>query len=152
MADRKKTDIQLAATRGEQKVVIEVKIAGSWSLRQLEQALRAQLVGQYLQDDTCRAGCLLLTYDGKKKYWKHAERGQLSFPEVMEHLKRAATAIEKARGYEVLLAAFGGATGRATSAPLKQVSRDLRGLRSSGGLHGSAMGRTPRHRASPRAW
>jgi hypothetical protein len=107
VADRKETDIRLAATRGEQKAVIEVKIATSWTLRQLEHALSNQLVGQYLRDDTCKAGCLLLTYNGrKKKSWCLATGESLSFGGLIDHLQRLATELERKGGYEVRLAVF----------------------------------------------
>jgi hypothetical protein len=106
VADRKRTDIQLAATYGDQKAVIEVKIANRWSLRQLEHALRAQLVGQYLRHTTCRAGCLLLTYH-KKKYWQHHETGRrLNFPEIIKHLKSLAQSIEEQEMHKVRLTVF----------------------------------------------
>jgi hypothetical protein len=80
--------------------VIEVKIADDrWSATDLERALRDQLVGQYLRHDTCRAGCLLLTYNGVKDYWKHPKTGnRLGFPEVIEHLRSLAQSIERERG------------------------------------------------------
>jgi len=108
VADLKKTDIRLAATRGDQKAVIEVKICDErWSLTELGQALRAQLVGQYLRHDTCRAGCLLLTYDGTKKYWKHPETGKrLDFAKMIEYLRCSAQAIEQGLEYRVRLAVY----------------------------------------------
>ena len=69
VADRKRTDIRLAAVRGEQKAAIEVKIVDKWSMADLERALRNQLVGQYLRHETCQAGCLLLTFHGTRQHW-----------------------------------------------------------------------------------
>jgi hypothetical protein len=107
VADRKRTDIRLVAMYGDQKAVIEVKIADRWSLRELEQALCAQLVGQYLRHTTCRAGCLLLTYHGTKGHWEHCESGRLlSFPEITEHLNLLAQAIEEQEMQKVRLAVF----------------------------------------------
>ena len=75
VADRKYPDIRLSAVQGNQKAVVEVKIAdNNWTLKELEQALRDQLVGKYLRDVDCKAGCLLLTYRGKKKYWVHPSK------------------------------------------------------------------------------
>jgi hypothetical protein len=107
VADRKEPDIRLATTRGGQKVAIEVKIADSWTLGELENALRHQLVGQYLRHDNCRAGCLLLTYAGRKSYWKHPQKGRLSFAEVTEHLRALAQEIERDSNFAVLVAVFG---------------------------------------------
>jgi hypothetical protein len=109
VADLKRTDIRLAATRGVQKAVIEVKIADKrWSLTDLAQALRTQLVGQYLRHDTCKAGCLLLTYDGSKKYWQNPKtRRRLLFTEMLEYLAGLASEIERECGYSLRLAVRG---------------------------------------------
>jgi hypothetical protein len=107
VADLKRTDIRLAATRSEQKAVIEVKVADRWSLNELEQALRIQLVGQYLRHDTCKAGCLLLTYAGTKTYWEHPQTGEhLSFSGATEHLRSLARTLEHEMGYEIRLAVY----------------------------------------------
>jgi hypothetical protein len=136
VADRKETDIRLVATRGEQKAVIEVKIATSWTLLQLEHALSNQLVGRYLRDATCKAGCLLLTYNGKKS-WRAAAGGRLSFGGVMEHLRRLAAELERKGGYEVRLAVLPldltdavsrvTGTGRASAARRGRSTRSGRG-------------------------
>src|SRR5258706_11818692 len=52
------TGHSLTTVRGDQKASVEVKIADSWSVRELETALRNQLVGQYLRHEKGRAGCL----------------------------------------------------------------------------------------------
>ncbi|HEX3525608.1 MAG TPA: hypothetical protein VH988_00950 [Thermoanaerobaculia bacterium] len=102
VSDLKKPDIRLATTRGEQKAAIEVKIADNWTVTELEDALRNQLVAQYLRHDTCRAGCLLLTYHGRKELWvQPATRQRLRFAEVIEHLRSLAQSIESERAYEV---------------------------------------------------
>lgn len=105
VADRKKPDIRLACVRGNQKAAIEVKIADSWSLKQLETALREQLVEQYLRHETSRAGCLLLTYRGRKKHWKHPETGaRLGFCDAVDYLAAIAKTIEHDMAHEVCLA------------------------------------------------
>jgi hypothetical protein len=108
VADRKRTDIRLAATRGGQKAVIEVKIADKrWTLRQLEQALRFQLVGQYLRHDTCKAGCLLLAHVGKRTCWTHPKtKHRLTFYETIEYLRACACAIEEEQRFEMRLLVF----------------------------------------------
>ncbi len=109
VADRKKTDIRLLAVKGEQKAVVEVKIADKdlYSLTQLEKALRDQLVEKYLRHENCKAGCLLLTYHGRKKYWTHPEtKKRLAFPEIVTLLKEKAKDIEREK-QDVRLAVFG---------------------------------------------
>ena len=81
VADGKRTDIRLSAIEVDQKVVAEVKISdNNWSLTDLIHALRNQLVGQYLRHSNCKAGCLLLTYHGRKNYWIHpVTKARLTF-------------------------------------------------------------------------
>ena len=108
VADGKHTDIRLAAVDGGQKAVIEVKIADRWSLLQLRQALCNQLLGQYLRDSNCKAGCLLLTYHGRKRHWVDPKsREKQTFSQVVELLKDEARVIEQERAYDVRLAVIG---------------------------------------------
>ena len=110
VADGKHTDIRLAAVDGGQKAVIEVKIADRWSLPQLQQALRNQLLGQYLRDSTCKAGCLLLTYHGRRQRWERqvhpGNKKRLTFSQVVGLLKEEARDIEQKNAYDVRLAVF----------------------------------------------
>jgi hypothetical protein len=109
VADRKRTDIRLSAVRGDQKAVAEVKIADTrWSLSDFELALRNQLVGQYLRHASCKAGCLLLTYDGKKQYWVNPDsRKQMRFPELVSYLNEKAQVIEVEQRGDIRLSVFG---------------------------------------------
>jgi hypothetical protein len=86
-----------------------VKIADKrWSLTDLAKALLTQLVDRYLRHDSCRAGYLLLTYDGTKMYWQHPEtRRRLGFAEILKYLASFAEDIEQERGYSVCLAVRG---------------------------------------------
>ena len=109
VADGKRTDIRLLAPSGAQKAAIEVKIADNgWSLPDLRRALHDQLVGRYLRHSNCRAGCLLLTYHGRKRYWINPEtRKRLKFLEVVALLIDEARILEKESSYGVRLAVFG---------------------------------------------
>ena len=109
VADGKRTDIRLSTTKGDQKAVIEVKIADKgWTLTNFVQALRDQLVGKYLRHANCKAGCLLLTYHGKKKHWEHPEtKERIKFPELVTILKDKAQALEAETQYDVRIAVFG---------------------------------------------
>ena len=108
VADRKKTDIRFLSVHGEKKAVAEVKIADKWSLTQLEEALRGQLLGQYLRHVDCKAGCLLLTYHGSKNYWHHPEfRNRMAFPDVVAFLGEKAKSIETETSHDVCLSVFG---------------------------------------------
>ena len=109
IVDRKETDIRLLAIGGHHKAVIEVKIADNgWSLNDLERALREQLVGRYLRHSNCKAGCLLLTYHGRKRYWIHPETKQrVKFGQVLEHLRDKARNLEIERLHDVRIDVFG---------------------------------------------
>ena len=64
------------------------------------------MAGQYLRHFKCKAGCLLLTYHGRKSYWKHPDNGKhLTFPAVVEYLKDKAQALEVLSDFRI--AAFG---------------------------------------------
>ena len=70
--------------------------------------LRDQLVGKYLRDVDCKAGCLLLTYRGKKKYWVHpSTKKHLNFAEIVTHLNDKARELETEGPADVRVAAFG---------------------------------------------
>ena len=108
VADKKHPDIRLSAANRDLKAVIEVKIADNWTLTDLERALRNQLAGQYLRHSNCSAGCLLLTYHGRKKYWVHPEtRKRIIFPELVALLNDKARAIENESTSDVRIAVFG---------------------------------------------
>ena len=109
VADGKKTDIRLSTVNGDQKAVVEVKIADNrCSLAEHEQALRNQLVGQYLRDANCKAGCLLLTCHDAEKYWIHPDTGsRLSFAEIIAFLNEKATALEEEKLHDIRVAVFG---------------------------------------------
>lgn len=108
-ADQKRTDIRLAATACTQKSVIEIKLADTrWSLAELAHALEHQLVGQYLRHESCKAGCLLLTYDGVKNYWfKPGTSDRLSFEQMIDYLNGIAAALCKDAHDTMRLQVFG---------------------------------------------
>lgn len=107
VADRKKPDIRLVAAHGDQKAALELKLADKWSLEELERALRHQLVGQYLRSDRCRAGCLLLTYNGQKKYWCRDAEPPLSFAQLVNYLSAVGRQLERDKSHVIRVAVFG---------------------------------------------
>lgn len=107
-ADAKRTDIQLNARHGNQKAEIEIKLADNWSGNELENALRNQLVGQYLRHETSSVGCLLLTYHGRKGHWEHPKTGKnLTFPEIINYLADIGREIELEHSYDIRLFVHG---------------------------------------------
>ena len=109
VANQKRTDIRLLAVNCDQKAVIEVKIADSrWSLSDLNKALRDQLVGKYLGDANCKAGCLLLTCHDVNKYWIHPEtRRRIKFPALIAYLNEKAAALEEENMRTTRISVFG---------------------------------------------
>ena len=109
VADGNHTDIRLSTPNGDQKAVIEVKIADKrWTLTKLKRALKEQLVDKYLRHADCKAGCLLLTYHGKKQFWIHPEtRQRIRFPELITILKDKAQALEAETRNDVRITVFG---------------------------------------------
>lgn len=95
VADGKKTDIRLLSPCGKHKAVIELKLADNrWGIHDFERALEHQLVGQYLRYDGCKTGCLLLTYNGDKKYWQKTDsRDRLYFKDLISYLNAKASKI-----------------------------------------------------------
>ena len=110
VADKKHPDIRLSVVKGDLKAAVEVKIADNWTLTDLERALRKQLVGQYLRHASCRAGCLLLTYHGRKPYWyrKQSEtRKRTTFSDLVTLLDDKARDIENESTHGIRIAVFG---------------------------------------------
>ena len=94
--DRKRPDIRLASTASPHKAAIEIKLANKpRSLNDLERALRNQLVGQYLRDPNCQAGCLILTL-AKPRRWRHPRTNTLlDFCQAIDYLNGIAAAMER---------------------------------------------------------
>ena len=108
VADNKHPDIQLAVTNRDLKAAIEVKIADNWTPTEIEESLENKLVGQYLRPSNRSAGCLLMTYHGRKKFWVHPEtRKRITLSELVALLNDKARAIENESARDVRIAAFG---------------------------------------------
>lgn len=91
VAEEKEPDIRLGSLRDPAaKSPIEIKVAGSWTLKDLETALTVQLRDRYLRDKDNRFGILLVVHNTvRSKGWKGAT-GYLRFDEVMRHLETIA--------------------------------------------------------------
>ena len=109
VADGKRTDIRLATVSGaDHRVVMEVKIADRWRVTDLTDAVRKQLVGQYLRHGSCSRGCLLLTYHGRRSYWEHpGNKNRLSFEDVVGLLEETARALEREHRDRIRVKVFG---------------------------------------------
>ncbi|MFH0341422.1 MAG: hypothetical protein ACHBNF_04680 [Chromatiales bacterium] len=85
---KKEPDIRLDRA-GMGSVAIEVKWADSWSLTDLEKAIRQQLVGLYLRSPNSRHGILVLGYMGRKQHWR-SDTTNLDFNELVQYLETIA--------------------------------------------------------------
>jgi hypothetical protein len=74
---------------------MEIKVAESWTLKQLEEALETQLCKRYLRARDGRHGVLLLVHQkARPKGWKDTARGVfLSFNDVVARLSARAARI-----------------------------------------------------------
>ena len=94
VADEKEPDVRLVAKATDANVPIEIKVAESWALRQLESALVDQLCGKYLRDRQTRHGILLLVHQMPRPVGWEAENGvMLTFQQVVERLRAKAAEI-----------------------------------------------------------
>jgi hypothetical protein len=94
VADEKEPDIRLRAKATDASVPTEVKVAESWTLDDLEAALKDQLCGQYLRARDGRHGILLLVHQNPRpKGWRRGDGAMLSFEQVVAHLREIAVAI-----------------------------------------------------------
>lgn len=94
VVEEKEPDVRVRAKSTDANVSVEIKVAESWTLKQLDDALEIQLCGRYLRATSGRYGVLLLVHqDAPSKGWKDTNTQKyLSFLEVVERLKmRAAT-------------------------------------------------------------
>jgi len=95
VADEKEPDVRVRAKATDANVAMEIKVAESWNLRQLDEALEVQLCGRYLRAEDGRYGVLLLVHQNSRpKGWKDTSSGVfLSFSEVVARLSERAALI-----------------------------------------------------------
>lgn len=104
VVDKKEPDIRLSTPTA--RCAIEVKMGDNWSVAELEDAIKNQLVGQYLRHSNCTAGCLLITYAGDKGFNDPNTGKAIRFEDVIEQLRRYAATLEKAENGRIRLAIF----------------------------------------------
>lgn len=95
VVDEKEPDVRIRAKATDANVSMEIKVAESWSLAELDDALEAQLCGRYLRSDQGRYGLLLLIHQrGRPIGWEDKAAGKyLSFAQVVDRLRSRALAI-----------------------------------------------------------
>ncbi|MCQ2003128.1 hypothetical protein [Rhizobium sp. NRK18] len=100
VADEKEPDVRLRAKATDANVPIEVKVAESWTLKQLEVALYQQMIGQYLRDRENRYGILLFAHQKPRRDgWQKPDKTYLNFSEIIDHLRTLAHEVAMQRPY-----------------------------------------------------
>ena len=94
VAQEKEPDLRFRAKDNDANVATEIKVAESWTLPQLEDALVKQLCGQYLRAQGGREGILLLVHQtARPRGWKLPDGTFLNFEAVVERLRALAATI-----------------------------------------------------------
>jgi hypothetical protein len=96
VADEKEPDLRFRAKASDANVATEIKVAESWTLQQLEDALLNQLCGQYLRAQDGREGILLLVHqEPRPKGWELPDGTgtYLNFEAVVQRLRDLAVRI-----------------------------------------------------------
>ena len=94
VANEKEPDLRFRAKASDANVAAEIKLAGTWSLQELEDALIKQLCGQYLRSRDGREGIFLLVLQTPRpKGWKLPDGMYLSFEALVERLRNLAATI-----------------------------------------------------------
>jgi hypothetical protein len=95
--DENKPDIVARAKATDASVPVEIKVAESWTLQELLDALRLQLCGTYLRERDGRHGILLLVHQAARPIgWQVAGSSKkLRFGEVVDLLKAEAVMLAK---------------------------------------------------------
>lgn len=95
VAAEKEPDIRLTSRGSGAHLPLEIKVAESWSLKELEEALTVQLQGRYLRDRDACWGILLIVHQVARPLgWRDTETGTfLDFAAVIARLQTLAYTI-----------------------------------------------------------
>lgn len=94
VSNENEPDIRLDAKQSNARIPIEIKVAESWTLKELETGLVTQLMGRYLKNRKDRWGILLVVHKaGRPKGWFNESGVALKIDEVIEHLQAMARTI-----------------------------------------------------------
>ena len=94
VADEKEPDLRFRSRVSDVSVATEIKVAESWSLAELEDALTKQLCGQYLRAQDGREGILLLVNQKlRPKGWQLPDGTFIDFAQLVERLRVMAESI-----------------------------------------------------------
>ena len=94
VVEEKEPDIRFRAKATDANVPMEIKVAESWTLQELDDALVMQLIGRYLRDRDNRWGILLLVHQrARPQGWLSAGGAWLTFDQVVSRLRERAYSI-----------------------------------------------------------
>ena len=94
VVEEKEPDIRFQANATDASMPIEIKVAESWTLTDLREALATQLTGRYLRERDKRHGVLLLVHqNARPRGWEDEASNFLSFVEVVARLRSDAAAL-----------------------------------------------------------
>jgi hypothetical protein len=95
VAEEKEPDIRLSSKGSNARLPIEIKVAESWSLNELEEALTVQLKDRYLRDRNARWGILLVVHQtSRNKGWLDTKTSEfLTFPQMIARLQTLALTV-----------------------------------------------------------
>ena len=102
-ADEKETDIRLRSVLGGYEAVIELKLGGGRTAKDLLDTISEQLVKKYLAAEKSRAGALLVAIS-RDRQWDHPdENRRINVDELTELLRNEAERVQNALGGQVFL-------------------------------------------------
>ncbi|MGC4049976.1 MAG: hypothetical protein QM757_11380 [Paludibaculum sp.] len=89
VVDEKEPDVRVRSKATDAHVAVEVKVADSWTLADLDDALEVQLCGKYLREDQGRYGILLLVHQiARPLGWEDKTNDTyLAFADVVARLR-----------------------------------------------------------------
>lgn len=93
VADEKEPDIRLRAKSSDASLPIEIKVAESWTLTELTDALCVQLASRYVRPIDAKHGILLLVHQHRRPKGWRGQQKMLKFHDVVEHLQTVAASI-----------------------------------------------------------
>lgn len=77
ISDKNEPDVMVRRTDVKTRIPIEVKVADSWSVAKLEDAVINQLLEKYMRPQNVNHGVLFLTWHGKQQRWRNPLNGQM---------------------------------------------------------------------------
>lgn len=91
VVDEKEPDIRIQSRATTAGLPLEIKVAESWTLKQLEDAVTVQLAGRYLRERDQGHGVLIVAHQkARPEGWRDEHGKMLTFGEVVEHLRALA--------------------------------------------------------------